>query len=295
MDKGEYLSYEDPEVKVPFWEKARHSFADTRNGQRYFRSYLCPKSGDRTKSCRSCTMQYDEGDQRLATRRTKYFTVVSLEWWFKTTNKYGDETYTLPQTPAEERRLEADGAERTFGRLGYIALGNGHFSQLMDLVDSVASQCVNCISPEARPSKLFPATYNCTHCESVMEDLETTELTGDELKSFPFRKHRCPTCDSIDLPTVVHECEGCDTPTPADIFDVVLPLCKRGENTQSTVTVPHGEVISFIDSTDLGSTLGLLYDGQEFNPAITPLYRALDFEALFEVELREDYQDMRVF
>lgn len=295
VDKGEYQSYEDPQIMVPFWEKARHTFADVRGGSRYFRSFLCPKSGDRTKSCRSCTMQYDEGDQRIATRRTKYFPVISLEWWFVTTNKYGDKTYALPTSPAEERRLEAEGATREFGRHGYLALGNGHFSQLMDLADGIGGQCVNCLEPGIKPSKIFPAAYSCEACDAVLEDLETTELSGDALKSFPYRKHRCPVCESVGLPTIINECAKCDEPQPADLFDVVLPLAKRGENTQSTVTVPHGEEITFIDSTDLGSGLGLLFDGAEFNPAIQPLYQAIDFDKMFEVELRDDYQDVRVF
>ena len=295
IDKGSYPAYGDPEIKVPFWEKARHQFADNRGGKRYFRSFLCPKGKDRSVACRACTMQYDESDPRISTRRIKYFPVISLEWWYKTVNKYGDENYILPQTPAEKRRLEAEGAQPVFGRLGYLALGNGHFSQLMDIVDTIAGQCINCLEPNSRPSKLFPASYSCGACETVLADLETTDLSGDDLKSFPYRKHKCPMCGNHDLPTVNYECEKCDDPHPAEIFDVVIPLAKRGENTSSTVMVPPGEDITFIDNTDLGDDLGVLFDGEDFNPIIAPMYKALDFEKIFEVEMRPDYQDVRVF
>ena len=295
IDKGAYPSYEDANVQVPFWEKARHSFADTRGGKRYFRSFLCPKGKDRSVSCRACTMQYEEDDQRVSTRRIKYFPVISLEWWYRTTNKYGDQNFVRPKSPAEKRRLEAEGAEAVFGRHGYIALGNGHFNQLMDLVDTVSSQCVNCMEPGKKPSKLFPASYSCGACETVLEDLETTNLSGDELKSFPYRKHKCDACGNHDLPVVNYECSTCDDPKPAELFDVVLPLAKRGENTSSTIMVPPGEDVTFIDHTQLDPQIGILFDGENFNPAIADMYEALDFDKIFEVELREDYQDVRVF
>jgi hypothetical protein len=240
-------------------------------------------------------MQWDESDPRLQTRFVKYVPVISLEWWYTTTNKYGDEKFELPQSPAEERRLQNAGADRVFGRAGYLALGNGHFGQLMDIADSIAKQCTNCFDPSTKPAKLHPAAYHCGACDQVLEDLETTELTGDELKSFPYRKHTCSVCNATVHPRVQFECTACDDPKPAEIFDVVLPLCKRGENTQSMVSVPHGEEITFIDQTHLSDEIGVLFNGEEFNPAVAHMYEALDFNAIFEVELREDYQDRRVF
>ena len=174
IDKGSYPGYEDSSVTLPYWEKVRHSFSEMRGGKRYFRSYLCPKGADRKVSCRSCTMQYDEDDSRVSSRRIKYFPVVSLEYWFKVTNKYNDEIWVLPSTPAERRKYESDpNATEVFGRLGYIALGNGHFNQLMDIIDHVGQQCVNCMEPGQRPAKLFPAKYTCGFCEHTLCDLET--------------------------------------------------------------------------------------------------------------------------
>ena len=75
----------------------------------------------------------------------------------------------------------------------------------------------------------------------------------------------------------------------------MLPLAKRGENTSSTIMVPPGEDVTFIDHTELDPEIGLLFDGENFKPVIAPMYEALDFDQIFEVELRPDYQDVRVF
>jgi hypothetical protein len=53
--------------------------------------------------------------------------------------------------------------------------------------------------------------------------------------------------------------------------------------------------VTFIDHTELDPQIGILFDGENFNPAIASMYEALDFDQIFEVELREDYQDVRVF
>jgi hypothetical protein len=165
----------------------------------------------------------------------------------------------------------------------------------MEIADTISAQCVSCMQPGKKPNKLFPASYTCGACETVLCDLETTDLTGDDLKAFPFRKHTCPACGTSDLPVVQHECNGCDDPKPAELFDVVLPLAKRGESTSSTIMVPHGEEVTFIDHTELDPQIGVLFDGENFNPAVAHMYEALDFDQIFEVELREDYQDVRVF
>lgn len=296
IDSGVYPTFDDPSVTAPFWEKIRHNFKDMRGGRSFFRSFMCPRGKDRSVTCRACTMQYDEDDKRVQSRRTKYFNVISLEWWYKTTNKYGDESWILPTTPAERRRLDADeSTERVFGRRGYLALGPGHARHLFEIADQVASTCTNCVEPGQRAAKVFPAAYVCGACESVLEDMETTNLTGDELKDYPFKKTKCGICDHVGLPVVKHECERCgDGAQPTELFDAVIPLAKRGEGTDSRIMVPHGEEIVLIDHFTLedGSAL---FDGENFHADIAGKYTPYDFDALFEVEMRPEYQDVRVF
>jgi hypothetical protein len=79
-----------------------------------------------------------------------------------------------------------------------------------------------------------------------------------------------------------------------ELFDVVLPLAKRGENPQTNILVPPEEEIKLIDHFTLpdGSPL---FAQDEFNPQLADMVTAMDFDKVFEVELRPDYQDQRVF
>jgi hypothetical protein len=290
---GEYAGYQNADIRVPYWEWARHNFKDGST----FRSFLCPRGTNRSIPCSACSMQYDAKDPRIATRRVKYFTVISLEYWYKFTNQYGDVSYKLPQSPAEERRFAQEG-ERVFGRKGYIGLGSGHAEQLFDLVEQIGSTCTSCMVPGEKPGKISPAQYTCGRCGHVQVDMETTELSGKEIKAYASTAHKCAGCGYHGLPNVVHACSKCDDPRPAELFDVVLPLAKRGEGKDTMITVPHGSHIEFIDnvSVDEGGVDVPLFDGQHFSPSVAEMYQPYKFaEEVFHVELLPEYQDQRVF
>ena len=290
---GDYPGYQAPDINVPYWEWARHNYKDGST----FRSFMCPRGTNRSIPCTACSMQYDAKDPRIATRRVKYFTVISLEYWYKMTNSYGDVSYKMPQSPTEERRLAQEG-ERVFGRKGYLALGSGHAEQLFDLVEQISSTCTNCMVPGQKPGKITPAKYTCAKCGAVQVDMATTELSGKDIKAYATSYHKCTSCGFSGLPNVVNECSKCDEPRPADLFDVVLPLAKRGEGKDTMITVPHGSHIEFIDNVEIeeaGVTVPL-FDGEHFSPSIVELYRPYNFvDEVFHVELLPEYQDQRVF
>jgi hypothetical protein len=290
---GDYAGYQNPDIKVPYWEWARHNFKDGNT----FRSFLCPRGTNRKIPCSACTMQYDDKDTRIATRRVKYFTVISLEYWYKFTNQYGDVSYKMPQSPAEERRFAQEG-ERVFGRKGYIGLGSGHAEQLFDLIEQISSTCTNCLVPGEKNGKITPARYTCGKCGHVQVDMETTELSGKDIKAYASTAHKCTKCGFNDLPSIEYDCTKCEQPRPAELFDVVLPLAKRGEGKDTMITVPHGSHIEFIDSVnvDEGGIEVPLFDGQNFTPSVQALYTPYDFaNEVFHVELLPEYQDQRVF
>jgi hypothetical protein len=100
------------------------------------------------------------------------------------------------------------------------------------------------------------------------------------------------------LPSIEYDCTKCEQPRPAELFDVVLPLAKRGEGKDTMITVPHGSHIEFIDSVnvDEGGIEVPLFDGQNFTPSVQALYTPYDFaNEVFHVELLPEYQDQRVF
>ena len=286
-----YPSYSNTDIKVPYFEWPRHTFKDVRDGKAYLRSFLCVRGNQKGVECPSCKAQYDQEDKRYTGRRMRYFSVIALDWFYTTTNDYGDITYEQPESPAQKRQWESEGRAKVFGRRGFIEVGPGHASQLIGIASQISKSCGMCIEPGKKPGKLTPSKFSCAACKRVHVDMETTSLNGKEIEELFSRPYACQ-CGNKDLLEISFECDRCDDPRPAEIFDVVLPLAKRGKDKDTTIIVPPGEDIVFIDHYQVPSPDGSaapLFDGQHFHPAIKELYEPLDFHDVFKVELNPAY------
>jgi hypothetical protein len=283
--EGAYPSYADPSIKLPYFEWPRHTFKDTVNGKPFIRSFLCAKGKDRSIHCPSCELQYDKEDKRFSTRRMRYFTVIALDWFYLHTNDYNDEIYRQPETPSQRRQWDEQGVKRVFGRVGYLELGPGHAGQLIDLAKQIGQTCAMCIEKDKRAAKLTPSKYVCEACNRTIEDMETTDKTKKELEQLAGEVYACK-CGHRGLLHIEYECERCQDPRPAEIFDVVIPLAKRGKDTDTSIVVPHGADITFIDHVQIPFEGGQvpLFDGTQFHESISSLYTPLNFHELFKVE-----------
>ena len=67
---------------------------------------------------------------------------------------------------------------------------------------------------------------------------------------------------------------------------MVIPLAKRGKDTDTSIVVPHGADITFIDHVQIPFEGGQvpLFDGTQFHESISSLYTPLNFHELFKVE-----------
>jgi hypothetical protein len=283
--EGDYPSYKDASVRVPYFEFPRHTFKETRDGKPYIRSFLCAKDKEKGIKCPTCQLQYDKEDKRISTRIMRYFNVIALDWFYLHTNDYGDQIYKQPETPSQRRQWDERGIPKVFGRNGYLEFGPGHSNQLIDIASQVGNTCAMCVAPGKKPSKLFPSKYRCGACNSVAIDMETTNLSKKELDEASGKIYRCK-CGHSGLLEIEYECETCKDPKPAEIFDVVIPLAKRGKDTDTSIVVPHGNDIVFIDHYKIPTAEGdaPLFNGDAFHPSIQALYTALDFNDLFKVE-----------
>jgi predicted Zn-ribbon and HTH transcriptional regulator len=283
---AQYPSYSDASINVPYYEWPRHTFKDTRDGAQYYHSFLCAKGRDRAKECPSCELQFDKKDKRLSKRNMKYFTVIALDYFYVRRNEYNDVIYEQPNTPAQRRQWDAAGLEKVFGRVGYLELGPGHAGQLIDIASQVSNTCAMCVEDGKKPAKLFVSKYSCAGCKHVVIDIETTDKTAKDLEQVSIAPHKCNKCGFVGLLDISYECERCDEPRSSEIFDVVLPLAKRGQDTDTSIIIPHGEEIKFIDHYKIPfqGELVPLFDGIAFHPSIEEMYKPLDFDKLFEVE-----------
>jgi hypothetical protein len=283
--EGEYPAYQKADVSVPYYEYPRHTFKETREGRPYIRSFLCAKDKENGVKCPTCVLQFDKEDKRISTRKMRYFNVIALDWFYLHTNDYGDEIYKQPETPSQRRQWDEQGIPKVFGRSGYLELGPGHAGQLIDLAKQIGQTCAMCVEPNKKAARLTPSKYNCRSCKRTIIDIETTNLSKSELEAASNKSYRCK-CGVEDLLDIEWECERCKDPRPAEIFDVVLPLAKRGRDTDTSIVIPHGEEATFIDhyKVPFEGTQVALFDGTQFHKSIQNLYTQLDFKELFKVE-----------
>ena len=103
---------------------------------------------------------------------------------------------------------------------------------------------------------LEPAAFKCENCGAVVEDLATTEWTGDQIDAASYGEAdiKCHECGHVGNAEIEWACTQCTSPTEVDIWECVIPLCKIVSKTengkiQSSIQLPTRGNIEF--ATDL--------------------------------------------
>ena len=137
--------------------------------------------------------------------------------------------------------------------------------------------------------------YMCGACQHVYEDMETTQLSKDQLNALSIAEVHCENCGNYDLPCIMYECTKCSDPQMSDVYEMVFPLAKSGTGKDTILTIPYGEQIIFAEDFMLPDNKPLLAGENQNNApvwhtAIAEIYKPLDFLSLFEVECSEAHQ-----
>ncbi|MBN21936.1 MAG: hypothetical protein CL678_11710 [Bdellovibrionaceae bacterium] len=316
---GNYTSYLGNER--PYWAWLKHKHFREEGGQTKIASFVCtrcaePNWGGECLACEVSTMikNREERDPSVSSSEVIHWSVIVLDWFYRSENKYGDIIYARPDTPKETKDLENDpNVEKVFGCRLYLPLGPSHAAQFDDLVvKNVARMCRGCeeeLGPEsAYDGGLEPALFKCRHCEYTIEDLAVSDLTGDEIADIEYgvADMRCPSCGAVDWVNVEYGCLQCTTPTNTSLFDTVVPLCKyvsktdKGK-TSSNLMLPPGKGIKFATDFTLPNGEPLMRyietgdpDNpvvRDINPMLEHLYYPIDFKGeLFATQFNPQYQ-----
>lgn len=274
------------DIQLPFWEWRRHSYKD---GDR-FRTFMCAKGNlGRSAECYACDLQYNKDDKRLNNRAIQYWPVIHLDdYWV---NSYGERVQ--PTSRAEEREFEERGYERTFGKLGYLEMGNMHHKQLLDIFEQSSKLCVGCLEHHDRPGQIEVVSYVCPSCGHVHEHVETTNMSRDDWRQYGNTKHACASCSAYDFPHKELACSQCREPERASIFDLVFPLVKNGSGKDTSINLGFGSQPTFADDYELpnGELLlnGLRPDGSRNFSSLGDLYQPLNFPEVFADQLDPAY------
>lgn len=123
------------------------------------------------------------------------------------------------------------GVDKTFGRAVYMPLGNNFVQQLADFdLVTLASECL-C------GGTLEPVGYVCPHCDMEFVDLETANVTDEELQQLREREFRCKHCGETNFMEEVSVCNQCDDPRPLTMWNTVMELYRSGEGVNTSLQI----------------------------------------------------------
>lgn len=154
-----------------------------------------------------------------------------------TKERDGKEVPVLRKVLCEGRRCPhcRDGLEKVFGKKVHWSIGSGHMEHLGGVLNDIEKDCANCDNRRS----LYLATLECSKCANIVVDMENTDLKDEEIAKLADTIHTCRECGNKDELLWQLECENCQDPTPLSVFDCDLEIKRTGEDTNSTIQVPH--------------------------------------------------------
>ena len=128
--------------------------------------------------------------------------------------------------------------DTAFFRKKYLQVGPTHYDNLLTILDKARELC-HC------SGRLDIANYECEHCGAHMLDMDSSDLTIEDVNRFGDGVKRCGSCRQRGFPIPVLECDSCDTPTPHRFDQVVAKVKKSGQGPQTVIQVD--DVISALE------------------------------------------------
>jgi len=111
------------------------------------------------------------------------------------------------------------------GRLLYWPMGVTHFKTLTDDLDQlIGRSCKTCGTKDSIES----VAWLCDSCGEAIVDFATTELMDEQILELTAKKNRCSTCGHTGFLKELVQCNTCEEPERATIFDVDIDV-KRSE------------------------------------------------------------------
>lgn len=232
----------------PYWVGQFHNVKNASGG---FRQWRASKDEDSTLSIR-----VSEDDPRVSMPKNQYFfNIVHFDVYHKeeVRDKKGN-VIIASRGPNQGQPIQAwrgvsnlrdrknlcrnPDEDTAFFRKKYLQVGPTHYDNLLTIIDKARELC-HC------GGHLEIANYECEHCGAHMLDMNSSELTIEDVNRFGDGVKRCPHCRQRGYPIPVLECDSCDNPTPHRFDQVVAKLKKSGTGPQTVIQVD--DVISALD------------------------------------------------
>lgn len=257
-DKHDYVMLTDGEYKDeenldngdqnPYWVG---SFYNVKNASGSFRQWRNTNDVESTLFIRN-----EEQDPRVSLPKNQFFfNVIHFDVYHKEQTKDRNGKAIIAKngpnagqplmswqavTNLRDRKLlcKSPDEDTAFFRKKYLQVGPTHYDNLLTIIDKARELC-HC------GGHLDIANYECEHCQAHMLDMNSSDLTIEDVNRFGDGPKRCPSCRQRSYPIPVLECDACDQPTPHRFDQVVAKLKKSGTGPQTVIQVD--DVISALD------------------------------------------------
>lgn len=133
-----------------------------------------------------------------------------MEW--KAGSKRGNDEYA------------AAGYEKKQGHLMHWSLGTAHWKTLVEYSDTLVNHCASCGGNDT----IIEEALICQNCGESVVEMKTTTLSDAELDHVRTNEVACPHCKHRGYLEDVYDCNNCNNPVRATLFDFDLEV-KRVE------------------------------------------------------------------
>ena len=195
----------------------------------------------------------------------------------KETNDRTGQEYTVKRQVEDVRKAKKNGAELVFGKKLYWTMNEEDHAILMAYDKELFATCAGCGEGE-----IYVVSYECEKCMQELLNAEESSMSTDEIIDYGDSEHRCSNWGDDGLAVAITEGakqddEGewgkcCDSPRPANIFDVNLEVKGVPKPTRS----------------GKGNYMGLQITGSEIaevEERVGELTNPYDFDSMFDMNL----------
>lgn len=232
----------------PYWVGSFYNVKNSSGGFRMWRNSNDPDS--------TLFIRHEADDARVSPPKNQFFfNVVHFDIYHKDVVKdakgnviqakqgpnQGQDlmSWQVVSNVRDRKQLAKSPDEDTaFFRKKYLQVGPTHYDNLLTIIDKARSLC-HC------SGHLAIANYKCEHCGAALLDMDSSDLTVEDVNRYGDGIKRCPHCRQRGYPVPVLECDSCDTPSPHRFDQVVAKVRKTGTGPQTVIQVD--DIISALE------------------------------------------------
>jgi len=191
-----------------------------------------------------------KGPKRMSMRDMYGFTVLDYATYYKVeqvggdgqlrTNQQGQPYYEWVKPASPQEIYQYANREQKQGHIMPWTMGKQHFDSLNGYADYIGYSCAGCGNRDC----IVPLMWMCPQCGTPAIDFRSTTMGPDQVNQIVTKPHRCTGCGNIVMLEEVVQCQHCQSPRRATIFDVDIQV-KRTKSNDPKVRGTILQIVAF--------------------------------------------------